>query len=162
MFSPSKFVFTTCLMAAALFASGCQRDPASAQAAVDPHAANASTPASAGTAATAAASAGPGGWFVTTGCTKCHSISVYDVKSETNIGPDLSLAADDVKSRFGVPLEEFLASPSGTMAIVLSTQIQLTPDQKKTAIAKLKEAYAEYQRQRAAGRAAGAATNSTR
>jgi len=163
MLSPSKSVFAACLMAAALSAWGCQRDPAaSAQAAVDPHAANASTPASAGASGTAAASAGPGGWFVTTGCTKCHSISVYDVKSETNIGPDLSLAADDVKSRFGVPLEEFLASPSGTMAIVLSTQIQLTPDQKKTAIAKLKEAYAEYQRQQAAGRAAGAATNSTR
>jgi hypothetical protein len=54
-----------------------------------------------------------------------------------------------VKARFGVPLEEFLASPSGTMAIVLSTQIQLTPEQKQIAIGKLKEAHAEYLRQQA-------------
>jgi hypothetical protein len=120
---------------ALLFVAGCQRQPAAE--------------------ATANPGAGSGGWFVNTGCTKCHSISVYDLKSETNIGPDLSIAEEDVKSRFGVPLEEFLAAPSGTMAIVLSTQIQLTPEQKQTAIGKLKEAHAEYLRQQASGRAAG-------
>ncbi len=142
---------------ALLFIAGCQQQPATDVAATaNPHPAGAP-------AATSAANqdAGPGGWFVKTGCTKCHSISVYDLKSETNIGPDLSIAEEDVKSRFGVPLEEFLAAPSGTMAIVLSTQIQLTHEQKQTAIGKLKEALAEYPRQQAPGRAAGPA-NSTR
>jgi hypothetical protein len=158
------------LMTAALFATGCHRPPTdSAQSTADPHAAAAPAAALAGAGASPAESSpspaavsGPGGWFVKTGCTKCHSISVYDVKSETNIGPDLSIAADDVKARFGMPLDEFLAAPSGTMAIVLSTQIQLSPEQKKIAIAKLKDAYAEYLRQQATGHAAGAATSSTR
>jgi hypothetical protein len=157
-FKPSDALMLAGLLfaTALVFVSGCQRQPATETAAADtanPHAAGAPA---------VNPESGPGGWFVKTGCTKCHSISVYDLKSETNIGPDLSIADEDVKSRFGVPLEEFLASPSGTMAIVLSTQIQLTPEQKQTAIAKLKEAHAEYLRQQASGRAAGAAANSTR
>jgi hypothetical protein len=38
------------------------------------------------------------------------------------------------------------------MSVVLSRQIILTPEQKATAIQKLREAYAEYQRQVAEGR----------
>ena len=37
------------------------------------------------------------------------------------------------------------------MSVVLSRQIILTPEQKQTAIEKLREAFAEHQRQRAAG-----------
>jgi hypothetical protein len=106
------------------------------------------------TAATPTAAASPapssvsaeGEWFVKTGCAKCHAVSVYGVKSEAQIGPDLSMAVEDVKTRFGVPIEEFLENPSGTMALVLSSQIQLTPEQKKVAIAKLHAAYAAHQK----------------
>jgi cytochrome c2 len=89
---------------------------------------------------------GPGAWFVSTGCFVCHSISVFDVKSPAQIGPDLSNAVEDVQSRFGRTIDDFLAAPTGTMAVVLSRQIVLTPEQKAVAIQKLREAFAEYQR----------------
>jgi hypothetical protein len=38
-------------------------------------------------------------------------------------------------------LEDFLAAPTGTMAVVLSTQIHLTPEERAEAISKLKAAY---------------------
>ena len=91
---------------------------------------------------------GPGGWFVQTGCFVCHSISTLGVKSPAQIGPDLSTAVEDVQSRFGVTLDQFLANPTGTMSVVLSRQIILSPEQKQVAIQKLREAFAEYQRQR--------------
>jgi cbb3-type cytochrome oxidase cytochrome c subunit len=94
---------------------------------------------------------GPGGWFVQTGCFVCHSIEVFGVKSPAQIGPDLSTAVEDVQKRFGRTLDDFLANPTGTMAVVLSRQIVLTPEQKKVAIEKLREAFAEYQRRQAAG-----------
>jgi cytochrome c oxidase cbb3-type subunit 2 len=100
---------------------------------------------------------GPGGWFVQTGCFVCHSISVFGVKSPAQIGPDLSMAVEDVQSRFGVTLDQFLANPTGTMSVVLSRQIVLTPEQKQVAIQKLREAFAEYQRQRGAAAATAAA-----
>ncbi len=94
---------------------------------------------------------GPGAWFVSTGCSTCHSISVYGVKSPAQIGPDLSIAVEDVQSRFGRTVDDFLAAPTGTMAVVLSRQIILTPEQKQIAVQKLREAFAEYQRVKAAG-----------
>jgi len=99
--------------------------------------------------AEAAMRTGPGGWFVQTGCFVCHSISALGVRSPAQIGPDLSNAVEDVQSRFGVTLDAFLANPTGTMSVVLSRQIILTPEQKQVAITKLREAFAEYQRQRA-------------
>jgi len=93
---------------------------------------------------------GPGGWFVQTGCFVCHSISALGVRSPAQIGPDLSNAVEDVQSRFGVTIDAFIANPTGTMSVVLSRQIILTPEQKQVAIQKLREAFAEYQRQRAA------------
>ena len=93
---------------------------------------------------------GPGAWFVKTGCFVCHSISALGVKSPAQIGPDLSTAVEDVQSRFGRTLDDFLASPTGTMSVVLSRQIILTPEQKAVAIQKLREAFAEYQKQKAA------------
>lgn len=91
---------------------------------------------------------GPGGWFVQTGCFVCHSISSLGVRSPAQIGPDLSNAVEDVQSRFGVTIDAFIANPTGTMSVVLSRQIILTPEQKQVAIQKLREAFAEYQKQR--------------
>ena len=65
--------------------------------------------------------------FVVKGCPQCHSISALGVKSPAEIGPDLTLAYEDVETRFGMELEEFLANPTGTMAVVLGSQITLTP-----------------------------------
>jgi len=98
-------------------------------------------------AAEAAMREGPGGWFVKTGCFVCHSISVFGIKSPAQIGPDLSIAVEDVQSRFGRTLDDFLHEPTGTMAVVLSRQIVLTPEQKEIAIQKLREAFAEHQKQ---------------
>ena len=94
---------------------------------------------------------GPGAWFVQTGCFVCHSVSSLGVKSPAQIGPDLSIAIEDVQKRFGVTIDDFLKNPTGTMSVVLSRQIILTPEQKATAITKLREAFDAYERQRAAG-----------
>ena len=102
---------------------------------------------------------GPGAWFVKTGCFVCHSISVLGVKSPAQIGPDLSTAVDDVQSRFGRTIDDFLAAPTGTMSVVLSRQIILTPAEKATAVEKLREAFAEYQKQKAAGKLAAVSSH---
>jgi len=94
---------------------------------------------------------GPGAWFVQTGCFVCHSVKAFDVVSPAQIGPDLSNAVEDVQARFGRTIDDFLASPTGTMSVVLSRQIVLTPEQKAIAIGHLREAFAEYQKQKAAG-----------
>ena len=96
---------------------------------------------------------GPGAWFVKTGCFVCHSISALGVKSPAQIGPDLSIAVEDVQSRFGRTVDDFFMAPTGTMSVVLSRQIILTPDERKVAIQKLREAFAEYQKLKAAGKA---------
>lgn len=101
-------------------------------------------------AAEAQMKTGPGAWFVKTGCFVCHSLSVYGVKSPAQIGPDLSTAVEDVQARFGRTLDDFLRAPTGTMSVVLSRQIILTPEQKQIAVQKLREAFAEYQKQKAA------------
>lgn len=97
---------------------------------------------------------GPGAWFVKTGCFVCHSISSLGVKSPAQIGPDLSIAVEDVQARFGRTVDDFLRAPSGTMAVVLSRQIILSPEEKAVAVQKLREAFAEHQKQKAAGKAA--------
>jgi cbb3-type cytochrome oxidase cytochrome c subunit len=94
---------------------------------------------------------GPGAYFVQTGCFVCHSVAVYGVRSPAQIGPDLSIAVADVQSRFGRTVDDFFMDPTGTMSVVLSRQIILTPDQRREAIGKLREAYAEYERMKAAG-----------
>jgi hypothetical protein len=94
---------------------------------------------------------GPGAWFVQTGCFVCHSIAAFGVKSPAQIGPDLSIAVTDVQSRFGRTVDDFFMNPTGTMAVVLSRQIILNPEQRKVAIGKLREAFAEYERLKAAG-----------
>ena len=99
---------------------------------------------------------GPGQWFVRTGCFACHAVSVYGVKSLSPIGPDLALAVEDVKSRFGRSLEDFFKEPQGTMQMVLTDLIKLTPEQKTTALAELHKAFDEYQKTR---KAASTASN---
>jgi len=92
---------------------------------------------------------GPGAWFVKTGCFVCHSVSVYGVKSPAQIGPDLSTAVEDVQTRFGRTLDDFIREPTGTMQVVLSRQIVLSPEEKQVAIGKLREAFAEHEKQKA-------------
>ena len=94
---------------------------------------------------------GPGAWFVETGCFVCHSISALGVRSPAQIGPDLSTAVEDVQKRFGKTIDDFIASPTGTMSVVLSRQIVLDDAQKAVAIEKLREAFAVYQQQQQGG-----------
>ena len=84
---------------------------------------------------------GEGAFFVNHRCFVCHSVSTLGIESPAKIGPDLADAVADVQSRFGKTLEDFLANPTGTMSVVLSTQIQLTNAEKKEAVEKLKIAY---------------------
>lgn len=84
---------------------------------------------------------GEGAFFVQNKCFICHSVSSLGVDSAAKIGPDLSDAVTDVQSRFGRTLDDFLMDPTGTMSVVLSTQILLTPEQRQQAIALLKVAY---------------------
>ena len=88
--------------------------------------------------------------FVSKGCPQCHSISALGVKSPAEVGPDLTLAYSDVQNRFGVKLEEFLHNPTGTMQVVLSSCIQLSPAERDSIIHILKglhEAQEERQEQ---------------
>jgi len=84
-------------------------------------------------------------WFKQTGCTACHSISAYNVLNLAAIAPDLSVAVEDVPRRFGVSLDEFLQAPTGTMSMVLSSRIPLTPEQRVLAATRLKEVYRRHQ-----------------
>lgn len=92
-----------------------------------------------------------GNWFKQTGCTDCHSIAAYRIFNLAAVGPDLSDALEDVPRRFGRSLDEFLQAPSGTMSMVLSTRIPLTPEQRALAGEKLKEAYRVLQESKGAG-----------
>ena len=93
----------------------------------------------------AAADVQGGEWFEQTGCTACHSIAVYGIRNLASTAPDLSVAVEDVPRRFGRTLDDFLQAPTGTMAMVLSSRIPLTPDQRALAIEKLKDAYRDHQ-----------------
>jgi hypothetical protein len=94
----------------------------------------------------------PGGeWFAQTGCTKCHSVSVYGIHNLASTAPDLSIAVEDVPRRFGRSLDDFFKSPSGTMDLVLSTAIPMTPAERLLAIDKLKDAYRRRQEATGAG-----------
>jgi len=93
--------------------------------------------------------AGEGAFFVKKGCFICHSVNSLGIDTAAKIGPDLSDAVTDVQSRFGRTLEDFLKNPTGTMSVVLSTQIQLTDEEKREAIERLKTAYQRKQEQQA-------------
>ena len=102
---------------------------------------------------------GDGAFFVEHSCFVCHSIKAYDIKSPTDKGPDLSLAPDDVRARFNKTVEEFLFDPTGTMKIVLDSQIILTDEEKWQAIEKIMKAY-DIVKNRAAEAEAAAADGS--
>ncbi|HCV43780.1 MAG TPA: hypothetical protein DGH68_09880 [Bacteroidetes bacterium] len=100
-------------------------------------------------------SKGPGAFFVKKGCFVCHSVSTLGIEAAAQIGPDLALAVTDVQSRFGRTLDDFLAKPTGTMEVVLSTMITLTPEERNEAIEKLRYAYElKQQEQKATSRLA--------
>ena len=84
---------------------------------------------------------GEGAFFVKKTCFICHDVSTLGIESAAKIGPDLATADADVQNRFGRSLDDFLMNPTGTMSMVLGTQIHLTDDEKREAIAKLKIAY---------------------
>lgn len=84
---------------------------------------------------------GEGAFFVKNSCFICHSVSSFGIESASKIGPDLADAVTDVQSRFGRTLDDFLMEPTGTMSVVLATQIPLTPEQRQQAIALLKVAH---------------------
>jgi len=81
--------------------------------------------------------------FVQKGCPQCHTISALGVKSPAEIGPDLTYAYSDVQSRFNMKLEEFLKNPTGTMQLVLSSQIKLSPEERDSVIHILKQLHEE-------------------
>jgi cytochrome c2 len=85
---------------------------------------------------------GPGAFFVSKGCFVCHAVSSFGVEAAAQIGPDLALAVEDVQSRFGRTLDDFMARPTGTMDVVLATMIPLTKEERAQAVALLREAYA--------------------
>ena len=84
---------------------------------------------------------GDGAFFVEKSCFVCHSIEAFGIKSPTEKGPDLSLAPDDVRTRFGKTVEEFIFAPTGTMQIILESQIVLTDEEKWEAVNKIMKAY---------------------
>ena len=91
---------------------------------------------------------GPGKWFVRRGCMACHPISVYDVKPFMPIGPDLSIAVDDVRTRFGKSVEEFFEKPQGTMEMVLTQLIKLSAEEKAEALRELHAAHQIHQQKK--------------
>ncbi len=84
---------------------------------------------------------GDGAFFVEKSCFVCHSIKAFDIKSPTEKGPDLSYAPDDVRTRFNKTVEEFLFEPTGTMKIILESQIVLTDEEKWEVINKIMKAH---------------------
>jgi cytochrome c2 len=84
---------------------------------------------------------GDGAFFVEHSCFVCHSIEAFEIESPTNKGPDLSWAPDDVRTRFNKTVEEFMFAPTGTMKIILESQIVLTDEEKWEAVEKIIKAY---------------------
>jgi cytochrome c551/c552 len=75
--------------------------------------------------------------LVQKGCIACHAVSPIGAKGN-GTAPDLAIAYEDVKNRFGKSLEEFLAEPEGTMQPVLENT-PLTDDEKQKIISTIKE-----------------------
>lgn len=79
--------------------------------------------------------------FFTKGCPQCHAITKLQIVSPTNVGPDLSIAFHDVRQRFSTSLDSFLANPTGTMQIVLSAQVKLSPAERDSIFHLLRDFY---------------------
>ena len=105
----------------------------------DPERDSGGTPSASNGVATTPASSDPrAALFLAKGCQQCHSISALRVQSAAEVGPDLTFAYSDVKNRFNTSLEEFLPHPTGTMQIVLSQMITLSPAERDSIIHILK------------------------
>jgi len=89
--------------------------------------------------------------FINKGCPQCHSLSAFGIKSQAEVGPDLGGAYEDVRTRFGMTLEDFLVTPTGTMQVVLSSMIKLTPAERDSIIQILKGLHEERE-ERAEGK----------
>jgi len=87
---------------------------------------------------------GEGAFFVEQQCFLCHSVNVFNVFAATDIAPDLSRSAENVRRRLGISVEQFLKNPIGTMAAVLGTQISLTDEEKVRAAELLEQANEKY------------------
>ncbi len=84
---------------------------------------------------------GDGAFFVKHSCFVCHAVEAFGIESPTEKGPDLSWAPEDVRARFSKTVEEFLFAPTGTMKIILESQIPLTDEEKWEAVGKINRAY---------------------
>ena len=113
--------------------AGCGKDKAAAAAATPP----------AASATTYTYTDARGELFARKGCPQCHTISALGIKSPAEIGPDLTGAYSDVQTRFGLKLDQFLAAPTGTMQVVLSSMIKLTPAERDSVIHILKQLHEE-------------------
>ena len=117
-------------------ACGGERDPAPA--------AGGDAPVTASPTSGAPASSDPrAAIFLEKGCPQCHSISALGIKSPAEIGPDLTIAYTDVRSRFNMELKEFLKNPTGTMQIVLGSQIKLSPAERDSIVEILEHLHEE-------------------
>ncbi len=109
------------------------------------HDAEASHAGPAGATAAASATDPRAAIFVAKGCPQCHSIAALGVKSAAEVGPDLTRAYEDVEHRFGVNLAEFLRNPTGTMQVVLSSSIQLSPAERDSIVRILEQLHEEHE-----------------
>ena len=130
-------VAETAVGLAAIVVAGCQGGEQTPAPSAGPPAQQ-STP----TAAVAKAGDPRGQIFIDKGCVQCHKVSKLGVPGQ-EIGPDLSFAASDVRSRFGTDLESFLKNPTGTMQIVLSSQIKLSEEEREGALPSTLERFTE-------------------
>ena len=85
---------------------------------------------------------------MSTRCVSPHSAMMYPSftispagPSRTEKGPDLSWAPEDVRNRFSKTVEEFMFEPTGTMKIILESQIVLSDEEKWEVINKITKAY---------------------
>ena len=107
------------------------------------HGSAAAAPPAVSTVAATTYSDARGEIFARKGCPQCHTISALGIKSQSEIGPDLTGAYDDVQTRFGLKLDQFLTTPTGTMQVVLSSMIKLTPAERDSVIHILKQLHEE-------------------
>lgn len=77
--------------------------------------------------------------FTDKGCVQCHSVSAYGIEG-SEAGPDLSNAFANVPRRVGVPLDQFLKRPTGTMEMVLGSMISLSDAESQGIVRLLKSA----------------------
>jgi len=81
--------------------------------------------------------------FLRHGCNDCHAIYAFQVKALHDVGPDLSYAYTNVRTRYGVDLETFLDRPTGMMRLMLSSRIHISPVDRDSIVQTLKGIYAQ-------------------